>query len=280
MHAVRAGRMGQAYDLLDAGAPAHSIFPDGSGCTPMHYAVRHGCEYLLELLIEAGAPPDVADADGRTPLHWAGELRCSDSALEIVRLLLDAGASASRPDGRGRTPLHAAAALVAGADSRAVIQALVDAGAQAGSPDVEGRTPLHLAVERWTMDRRNGVLAMQCLLDAGAPVGSVDRAGRTPLHVAASIGAPMRCMRCSVPGRTHALPTRTATPPCTWPLRPVWATARSGRTWSSHCWARAPRPTASTGRPHAAELGRMVREQRRPGRAEDSNRWGPEARLG
>ena len=56
---------------------------------------------MLRRLIADGAEADVADADGRTPLHLAAR----SGSVDVARVLLEAGADPNRPDRYGHTPL-------------------------------------------------------------------------------------------------------------------------------------------------------------------------------
>ena len=58
----------------------------------------------IDVLLTAGADPDITNIDGVTPLHRAIRSRCSAA----VAALLDAGASPTLPNGNGSTPLHQA----------------------------------------------------------------------------------------------------------------------------------------------------------------------------
>mmetsp|Transcript_17946 Transcript_17946/g.56261 ORF Transcript_17946/g.56261 Transcript_17946/m.56261 type:complete len:495 (+) Transcript_17946:122-1606(+) len=62
-------------------------------------ASRYGHVRPLEILLRAGATPDVRDAADRTPLHVA----CEYGFVECVRLLLEFGANPALTDARGRT---------------------------------------------------------------------------------------------------------------------------------------------------------------------------------
>jgi len=81
---------------------------DDEGSTALITAVK-GCGALstVQLLIAAGADPNVPDKDGHTALHYAVECE----SMHLVVYLVDHGANkyAMSPD--GRTPVHMATAL-------------------------------------------------------------------------------------------------------------------------------------------------------------------------
>ena len=89
----------------------------------------------------AGADPNLADEEGRTPLHLAAAL---NESPKVMAALLRAGASPKARDGRGRTPLWTAATR---SDAHGV-ELLLGAGAPADEPDDSGVTPLLSACER------------------------------------------------------------------------------------------------------------------------------------
>jgi ankyrin repeat protein len=72
--------------------------------TPLHHAAQWATVEAVELLIEAGAPLDARDWDGRTPLWIAAWL----GRHEIVASLAAAGAGLDIRDETGRSPLVAA----------------------------------------------------------------------------------------------------------------------------------------------------------------------------
>ena len=92
--------------LLGAGADLAAVSRNSLRNTPLHAAVAGGHVDGSLLLIERGAPVNVADAGGHTPLHIAAEA----GYVPIVKALLDRGADAHAVDAEDRTPLARAAA--------------------------------------------------------------------------------------------------------------------------------------------------------------------------
>ena len=158
--ACEAGNAHRARGALAAGAP---IGVTGKmGDTPLHCALRHGHEEVVQVLLEAmlpewaqgGAylPVDKKNNHGDTPLHMAAE-RCY---VKVVRQLLESGASANATNHvRARRP---AAMTVHAAERRT-------------RASQEGRTPLHN-----TFAEEGGARVVRRLLEAGARVDAVDKA--------------------------------------------------------------------------------------------------------
>ena len=78
------------------------------GCTPLILAAAWDHKECMELLLDHGAQPNVADTDSRTSLYWTARKGFRDS----MALLLDRGGQESidKPDGFGESPLQVAAA--------------------------------------------------------------------------------------------------------------------------------------------------------------------------
>jgi ankyrin repeat domain-containing protein 50 len=134
--AARQGHASLVTLLLDAGADPHSA--DAEGWTPLRAAAWGGHNDTVEILLKRGAQVDACDAEGRTALRaaaWAGH-------EEVVKTLLASGAGVDGQDRQGRTPLIAAA-YMGHAD---IVAALLDAGAEPDHADCEGRTALSVAV--------------------------------------------------------------------------------------------------------------------------------------
>ncbi|KAL4451827.1 hypothetical protein ABPG75_007489 [Micractinium tetrahymenae] len=97
-----------AHNMLLAEAADATLQAFRDGATPLHVAVFFGDAEAVQLLLEAGADPNVPDAVGLTAMHWAtcSQLACSavhwhdHRALkhpEIPRLLLAAGGAILEP---------------------------------------------------------------------------------------------------------------------------------------------------------------------------------------
>lgn len=77
---------------------------DQEGATPLFYAVAYGDNRILDLLLQLGAEPDLADNFGNTPLRIAVDF----NQYEAAQLLLQHGANFMRPNNRGETPFDQA----------------------------------------------------------------------------------------------------------------------------------------------------------------------------
>jgi ankyrin repeat protein len=87
------------------GWPDHGIREAIPGAkTPLLYAVREGHVEVAQLLLEAGAQIEEADADGITPLLCA----VINEHAELARFLVERGANVNASDWYGRTPLFSA----------------------------------------------------------------------------------------------------------------------------------------------------------------------------
>jgi ankyrin repeat protein len=187
--------------LLDLGASPAAR--DSRGATSLHLAISWCDAQIVRRFVASGAPVDVADDDGITPLHVAcrrgapafadvllgddGELltprRASRAETALGRLedgavldaLLEAGAQVDAVDRQGETPLYSAVAH--GREDAARL--LLAHGARADVADAWGATPLHRATD---------ATIAALLLEAGAALDPVDREGRTPLHQAIAAG--------------------------------------------------------------------------------------------
>jgi ankyrin repeat protein len=128
-------------------------------------------------LVQLGADPNFADADGVTPLMVAAR----GGAAAQVRALLEAGATAnarcacSDYQGGGWTPLSLAAR---NGDAEKVSR-LIAAGADVNARNGEDETALILATRRPNID------AVKALLKAGADVKARARNGENAVDIAA-----------------------------------------------------------------------------------------------
>ncbi len=200
--AARSGARPVATWLIDRGAPAS--VPDASGRTPLDVAVDAAQWPLAERLIERGAEPGAAQTPASRSRRQARLTRAASRSAVCCRVLLDAGAEPDVPDAEGVYPLHSAvsagradtAALLIDRGARAdqfapalgmapmhiaaatgadVLEVLLSGRrADVNLPDADGRTPLHHAVQR------GDIASVKLLLAAGARM-TKDFHGRTPL---------------------------------------------------------------------------------------------------
>lgn len=77
--------------LVEAGADV-DVANASSGETPLMAAMRADREPQFRRLLDAGADPDRADADGDTPLHVAGLIKAADRALDLLAVGADPAA--------------------------------------------------------------------------------------------------------------------------------------------------------------------------------------------
>ena len=71
--------------------------------SPLMVAADNGHQDVVQLLLDRGAEPNMADQNGVTPLHEAAFQGHND----VVQLLLDRGAEPNMAEQDGLTPLHA-----------------------------------------------------------------------------------------------------------------------------------------------------------------------------
>ena len=82
MNAVKLNRMDAARALLKAGASTSGT--DRAGDNLLVVAITENFPQMLSLLLELGVPPDLADANGLSPLYWAQLLNRQDMAERLI----------------------------------------------------------------------------------------------------------------------------------------------------------------------------------------------------
>jgi ankyrin repeat protein len=97
---------------------------DVDGNTALHWAALNGDAGLVKVLLDRGAPPDITNHVGATPLLYAV------GNVESVRTLLEAGSIVNKASKFGTTPLVAAARYPV---SSGVVRLLLERGADAQS---------------------------------------------------------------------------------------------------------------------------------------------------
>ena len=167
--------------LLDAGAPVDAA--DSNGRQALHFAAQEGRVEVARLLLDRGADVHAlatwGDTVNMTPLHFAAAGSAeAEAVVAVVRALLDAGASIDAADSDDWQALHWA--VTRGAEVAALLLAR---GADVNAAEDNGKTPLHLAARH--LDRPGVTDVARQLLERGADVCAINKHGRTPLHVAA-----------------------------------------------------------------------------------------------
>jgi ankyrin len=194
--AVKTGNVDGARALLKQRIDVNA--PDGDGSTPLHWAVHRDNAVMVDLLMRAGARPQVSNDLGVTPLYLA----CTNRNAVLVRKLLAAGANSNAALLRGETVLMECAR----AGSADGVKALVARGADVNAKEsTHGQTAL-----MWAASQAHASV-VEALVELGAdlrarsrvytqyvknadrtanrePVTTVERGGSTPLLFAVRAG--------------------------------------------------------------------------------------------
>jgi len=155
-----------AWFLMDVGADVAAV--DGDGLTALHWAACAGRRALSTAILErGGGVPVNSHADlGATPLMVA----CATRHLDVAEMLLDAGADPNLATPDGWRALHVAVRACAAPIVRLLLtEGHADPDAMSsslthGGDSVPASTPLLIAISL------NSVRMMRHLLDAGADI--------------------------------------------------------------------------------------------------------------
>jgi hypothetical protein len=149
---------------------------------PLLRAAQASNEFIVSLLLDAGAPVNDRDVDGNTALHWAlrqaTPLNRRTVNAHVVSQLLEAGASVTIGNKLGATPVHTAA----GHGHFEALSLILDK--DAGGVNVMAatkETPLHYAV------KNNHVACSYLLLKHGANRNVASLRNQKPLQLAPSV---------------------------------------------------------------------------------------------
>ncbi|KAH8197346.1 hypothetical protein TruAng_008476 [Truncatella angustata] len=159
--------------LLQAGANPNLTC--SNSWKALHAVSRSGNEGIARLLLRHGANTEARDSVGWVPLHVAS-LYGNEN---IVAVLLEHHSNPNARAADQSTPLHIAADF----GHEAVIRRLVQHGADLGAQCTVGNTPLHVAA----MPRP--FPTQVCLfVELGSNPNIANRVGNTPLHLAVRSG--------------------------------------------------------------------------------------------
>ena len=156
--------------MVDHGANINAT--NGKHETALSVACLKGNEDAIDVILAAGADPNMADADGDSCLSKAVFQECSK---EVLQAIVDHGANVNATNSKYETALLVACSK----GNEDAIDVLSTAGADPNSVDHDGDTCLHKAVF-WTCSK--GVL--QALVDQGANVHATNGKNETALLVA------------------------------------------------------------------------------------------------
>ncbi|MDO9436837.1 ankyrin repeat domain-containing protein [Hydrogenophaga sp.] len=123
--------------LLDHGANPNAQLAVRTKETPLHFACESNQNHVIAMLLQAGAIPNVPNAQGITPLMLA----CRWGGPPTLELLLKHGALVNLKDNNAYTALH----FAAGRGIDTVVELLLANGANFHAQTDKGETPLQLA---------------------------------------------------------------------------------------------------------------------------------------
>ncbi|XP_049777628.1 serine/threonine-protein phosphatase 6 regulatory ankyrin repeat subunit C-like [Schistocerca cancellata] len=159
--------------LLDVGADPSSV--DDCGVSLLHMLASRPVDHkefskITERLIQSGMRVNVADHNGRTPLHYAAK----EGNWKYLKILIDAGGDVSSVDVNGATPLL----MIANRCYTQTAQTLIDAGANITASDIHGQKIIHRA------SQIGNTTAIDYLMEVWPLVWGCDNHGNTVLHFA------------------------------------------------------------------------------------------------
>ena len=126
----------------------------------------------INVLLRAGADPNISDATCNTCLHQAVRAGCNKQVLQVV---IDHGADVNAVNNEGTSALLVACDI----GQRECVNVLLRAGADTTIADVSDDTCLHKVLNRECDNE-----TLQMLLDRGAPVNATNKKHQTAYMLA------------------------------------------------------------------------------------------------
>lgn len=150
------------------------------GNTALYLAIQAEEEMAL-LLLQAGANPNLAGGDDKTPLYLSIERDNQD----LVKQLIKHGADVNQLNKQGQNPLFA---LVDAGTSTSMVEQLIAAGINLKSKDQQGNTIIQALSN--SMSKDGALPRLKLMLDEGGDSNVTNANLETPLHQAVLSHAP------------------------------------------------------------------------------------------
>ncbi|CAB0037255.1 unnamed protein product [Trichogramma brassicae] len=157
--------------------------------SPLHLALKNNYKGVVQLLLESGANPNLANAKGSTPLH----LICAynDDDDDLVKILFELSNVKYQPvninaqNQFGNTPLHLALSYA----KKTVVKFLLKRGAHSNLANEEGMTPLHIICEEDDDgDLTEIFFKINDDMQQTVQIDARNKSGNTPLYLAIDKG--------------------------------------------------------------------------------------------
>ncbi len=159
-------------ESLAAGADVNAV---ESGWTPLVTATVRGNVDAVEMLLKAGANPNLEDIYPQIPLYYAAR----EGHMRIMQMLLNAGADVNGHRESLITPLYGAVVFSGTAKGGIErVKVLLAAGARVNWRNQDGETPLFFAA------RHGDPEVVQLLIAAGADINAKNSQGTSVLKEA------------------------------------------------------------------------------------------------
>ena len=113
-----------ALDLLASSSNPNA--KDRSGRTPLFQAIISGSPEFVDLLLEAGADPNIRDKHDEISLHHVSSRRALSGAGQIIIALFQHGANPKAQNMNGETPYERASRLGRDLIAEAIMQEVGD----------------------------------------------------------------------------------------------------------------------------------------------------------
>ena len=180
--------------IIDHGADVNAI--NQRNQTALLVACKQGNTGIINILLNAGADPNIATTNGNSCLHsvvWYGDDDSDDDDVrhEVFQVIIDHGADVNATNQQNETALLIACIK----RNTGVINILLNAGADPNIATINGNTCLHSVARYYDDDHRMRFInndelqdVLQALIDHGADVNIIDKKNETMLVLACEEG--------------------------------------------------------------------------------------------